>query len=377
MLIEARILEKVSSSYRFMYPYIYYYFVARYLANNIAASQIREQVSKMCRRLFIEEFANIIMFLTHLSKDPFILEEVLASARIIFSELSPAELDGDIQIINNLIEELPAIVLQNIEVIEAREKKLKEQDEIEEIIQEEYHDIIKSSDGYDLNSDINEIDISAKLNLAVKTIEIIGQILRNFYGSIKGVQKKQLCEEGYNIGLRSISFLFSTIDDSTETLVEKIIKDSIKENGDTHYLEDEDNVKTLARKLIFDLCTMFTFGFIVNVSSSLGTQNLNATFRKILEEDPTVGKELIDIAIKLDHYHDLPISNIEILYNKLRKTNNFLGIGLLKQFVLRYLYLFEVSHSEKQRICSILGISLKSQRRILQASIQRKSIGVR
>ena len=64
-LVDSNILENHTGKYFFKYNYIFYFFVGRYLANHITDSKCREIVSKMCKRLHREEFANIIMFITH------------------------------------------------------------------------------------------------------------------------------------------------------------------------------------------------------------------------------------------------------------------------------------------------------------------------
>ena len=45
--------------------YVYYFFVAKYIANEIANKQeIKQLVTKMCERVFRDEYASIIMFVT-------------------------------------------------------------------------------------------------------------------------------------------------------------------------------------------------------------------------------------------------------------------------------------------------------------------------
>jgi hypothetical protein len=45
-----------------------------------------------------------------------------------------------------------------------------------------------------------------QINVAFKTIQILGQILRNYYGSMKGDKKLELVKECYSLGLRVASF---------------------------------------------------------------------------------------------------------------------------------------------------------------------------
>ena len=52
-LLQALIIEENRGIYRFRYNYVYYYFVAKYLADNITRAEINTTVSEMCKRLYI------------------------------------------------------------------------------------------------------------------------------------------------------------------------------------------------------------------------------------------------------------------------------------------------------------------------------------
>jgi hypothetical protein len=45
-------------------------------------------------------------------------------------------------------------------------------------------------------------------NAAFKTIQILGQVLKNFTGSLRGGPKRQLMEECYGLGLRVLGNIF-------------------------------------------------------------------------------------------------------------------------------------------------------------------------
>lgn len=135
-LLSSSVIEIYNQSYRFKYIYIYYYFVAKYFSNKITDEKIRDTITIMCKSLHVEEYSNILMFLTHLSKDPFILNSLYIQAQKIFNEYDPTKLENDILLLNDLAFEIPKIVYQNIEVKKHREDKLIAKDEVERNRQE-------------------------------------------------------------------------------------------------------------------------------------------------------------------------------------------------------------------------------------------------
>lgn len=361
---DVSILEVVNGTYRFKYKYIYYYFVARHLANNITEEKIRNKVQTMCRKLYIEEYANIIMFLTHMSKDPYIHQEILGTAKSLFSIYPVARLEEDVNVVNKLIDEIPQLVMQNIAVREAREAKLQEQDELELIVEAE-----TEIENYEVDTEKNEIDLVSQLDLSFKTLEIIGQILKNYYGSIKGQQKLILCQEAYNISLRSISSLFTSINENPEGVVNEVQQ---LLNSNDKKINDSKLLRKLASKFIFSLSFMFSYVFIKKVSNSIGSENLTEVFKLIRDQNNSVSVDLIDVAIKLEHLNTIPFQDIDEF--KAKTDSNFLALGLLKKFMIDYLYMYDVDYKTKQRICDRLGISIQEQLTIEMRSSQKKRL---
>lgn len=349
-LVETSILSKLGDTYKFKYKYTYYYFVARYLSVNITDSEIRDEISNMCSKLFVEEFANIMMFLTHLSKDPFILNELLNNSEQIFNEFVPTKLGEDIINLNKLIVDIPKLIIKEKDVQQHREEKLYAKDQFERTRME----ISSSEDTEELEIDM---DIIGQLNWSFKTLEILGQILKNYYGSIRGDHKITLASEAYNLGLRSLDSFLSVINTHSESLINEIEK-IIEEK---HVTSNEEITK-LATHFVFNLCCAISYQFIKKVSSSVGSDKLSDTFRRVLHSNNTVAVKLIDLSIKLDHKQVIPVSEIEQLKNEL-KNNNLIGYSLLRGLVINHLYMFKINFREKQRICKLLNISIESYRK--------------
>jgi predicted phosphodiesterase len=363
-LINTSILEGIQDIYKFKYNYTYYYFVARYFAINISESGIRDSISKMCKKLYYEEYANIIMFLTHLSKDPFILNEILENTRTLFNDFEPTKLEEEIDNLNKLISEVPNLVIDNKGVREHRDERLEYQDQIER----NNNEVASTRQEFrDEEDGTSEIDIIGKLNWSFKTLEILGLILKNYYGSIKGSQKVILGQEAYFLGLRSLSSFLGMIDTHMEAIVREIEK--VIENK---HISDKHQIQNEARKFVFNLCCAISFQFIKKISNSVGTDKLTETFKRILNNNNTNAIKLIDISIKLDHIQTIPFSDITSIKNELDRNNNLIVYNLLRGLVIDHLYMFETNYKVKQRICSYLDISIERQRKMELISNQKK-----
>lgn len=361
-LLKSSILEENHGVYKFKYRYVYYYFVAKYYSNNISREEMREQIKEMCKRVHKEEFANIIMFLTHMSKDPYILNNILENSKKIFNDMEPIKFDKDVSSINSLIKNIPRLVLEDADVKKNRENKLKHLDEAE--IASKNHNEVED---YDINEDVSNLDIISQLNLSFKTIEIIGQLLKNYYGSLKGPIKYELCFEAYCIGLRTLNKFCSIFEKNSDYLVR-----DIKIELDKHKIVDKDKVEDYAREVLFQLCLIVSYLLIKKISNSIGSEKLSVTFNHILDDNDIPAMHLIDTSIKLDFFRGFPFDVIKRLSQKLE--GNIMPMTMLKKMVLDYLYMYPTSYKDKQRICDALNIPISTQRRIDNTSTQKKLV---
>jgi len=104
---------------RFKYKYIYHYFVARYLSANIELESIKEQIKHIFSELHNEDYANIVLFLTHLTDNPLIINELLLRTKSIFSDEALLSTQEDSLEIDELIEELSRLGTKDRKLKEA------------------------------------------------------------------------------------------------------------------------------------------------------------------------------------------------------------------------------------------------------------------
>ncbi len=199
-----------------------------------------------------------------------------------------------------------------------------------------------------------DLDDALRINVAIKTIQILGQILKNHPGSIKGPVKMEIAEECYFLGLRALRTLFNVIEPHRDSLIEYI----------SHQLErseaDPDKRVKKAKKFVYMLIEGISISFIKKISGSVGTEALRQTYEALLEKHNTVAVKLIDLSVKLDHFERFPSEELDQLIESANTHNNFFVTLILRYLAFDHFYRYTTTRAIKQRYCDKLGIELKA-----------------
>lgn len=359
-LIEADIIENRNGILEYKYSYIHYFFVSNYLSNHLDESSTKELISSFIDEIHKSENSNILMFLTHHTKDKFLLEELLEKANSIFPDLAPCKLESDIQKINELGSKIPELVFESRSVDEYRDEENRLKDNGDNSLTSE-GDILEDTD----------IEVLSQLNTAFKSMEIVGQILKNNYGKIENPTIEKLIESSILLGLRTLNVFFSIIEENTEYVINQvnsIIADIELTRGKR--LDNPKKIESLSKSTLFGLCNQMSYSFIKKISDSIGTEYLNDILEKVYSKLNFNSVKLLKLAIKLDHYRGFPDSDLKRLKSDLEGKH--LPEQVMKRLVINHLYLFPTEQQQKSRILNLLNIPIKEQLRIDKTSKQKK-----
>lgn len=156
-LIKSKIITSKDGAVKFGYKYILYYLSAKKISDLIHKEEGKKIIRSLFEDVHNEENANILVFITHHSKDISFIEESLMNSMIVLDNMEPITLekkDKFYSVIQSLAEEVKHDVLEiNKNPREERRKHLKLKDErereIEAIEQEDQDD--------DLNSETEQL----------------------------------------------------------------------------------------------------------------------------------------------------------------------------------------------------------------------------
>lgn len=353
---QSGLLVRDGSRLYFGYKYIFYFYVARYLSDHLNTISCKEEIKSLCRLIHLEKSANILIFLLHHTKDEDIVGELIANSEKIFEDGDPAALDvKDTSHIARYIADIPELMLEEKDIEAERKKRLRSKDIAEEQGSDESEDdTVDGDDGF-----------LADVNRSFRSIQIIGQILRNRKGSLNKKQLQSLAEAADGAGLRFLKFFLALTERSEHTIL-KLITEALKQRDDL----SDDDIADEARKMFLLICYGTSYAVVKHLADSLGSRELLSIFESIKNErrDQPV-YSIIFVAIKLEFTKEIPRDDVELLYMEL--DGNLIARRLLQEIVVRHLHLNHVSYRDQQWISEKLAIPLATQK-ILQRKDRKK-----
>lgn len=338
------ILGTKNERLNFKYPYIYYFFAGKNLAENYTESQdAREKIETLLQNLHREDYANILIFITHHTKDSWVLSEIKSVLADLFSENTEAELKKEqLSFMDEFMKEIPEIIVEQREIQQERDNQNRALDKLERTEAEE---------------DENPPDTLAKINKSFKGMEIAGQIIRNRHATMTRDALYDLARSGAATGLRFLDF-FIKISDTSKNEIIKFISTVLAE----HPTLSDREVQDLAKETYLHLTYGVINAVVRKVAFSIGSKEAHEIYEQLEKDRKTPAHTLIYQAIELQFKRELNTSTVKETYEKLK--SNPVCLRILKEMVVQHIYMFPVEYREKQQLSSILGISVRGQRQM-------------
>jgi hypothetical protein len=197
-----------------------------------------------------------------------------------------------------------------------------------------------------------------KINIALKTLQVLGQVLKDSPGSLPAGLKADIAQECYSIGLRTLRAVFLMAEVNLAEF-RTAIEDLIKER---RALDPEARVPKDANYFLIWLCLGGALGVVHRVSRAVGHTQLERTYQEVLRRfNGLLSAELIDFAIHLEQFHQVSASGLrELMEYRLR--DNVFGYQIVQELVYNYFSLFPADRGFRQRIRDIAGIASEDPR---------------
>ncbi|WP_082702589.1 STAND family AAA ATPase [Pseudacidovorax intermedius] len=339
-LMQASILASVEGQLEFKYPYLYYYFLGQYLADRIHEAEIQQVIIGLCEDLYLRENANILLFTSHHTKSPVVYEQIAAALEKCFSEEPVFDFNRDSELLNQLVDSAPSLIYEEDSTRRTRASVRESQDRVEEVTAESENGIA---------------EIPSAITRLFRGMEILGQFLKNHYGTTKNPVKDELIEKLLRSALRGLYGATVMIREDAVSLASYIERLLAEGRPDLSAYE----LKINAKRIVFDVIGIITFAFIQKASTTVGSTYLKDNLSSVVAKNQTLGYELIEMSYQLDLPEPIPFARLKALNKSVEK--NIFCQALLSSMALRHLHLFKVSYKDKQRLCDELGITLQRQ----------------
>lgn len=342
-LIANSILAIKDGKLGFKYPYIYYFFVGKKIADSYSDSEeVRDTFPLMLERLHREDVANILIFITHHTKESWVLKEIKSVLNSLFLDYSPATLKKEqLLFMDEFMKKIPDLVIEQREIQQERDEHNEKLDEIQRSERE----------------DGEPTDVLANINKTFKAMEISGQIIRNRHASLTRASLTELADNGASSGLRFLEY-FLKISDSSKNEIIKFINSQIEEHPNTSNQEIERSAEHTYMHLTYGVIN----GVVRKIASSIGSKEALEIYNDLADRKETPAFLLIKQAIELQFHKTIHIGALRECVEKLK--NNPVCLRILKEMVIQHIYMFPTDFKEKQMLSSLLGISVKNQRQM-------------
>lgn len=348
---DARVLVRSGADYHFGYNHLLFYFIARYYKDHINGSesaQLISEINNMADRISSDKYSTILMFLLYMTRDSTgLIDRLTANADRIYAIEKPATLEADVAFLNEIGTEDQFEIPESVDVAQRRKEQREARDRAEKsaavLNGPEREEFVYSEDLPD----------AKKFHLAYKHLELLGQVLRNFPGSLPGPHKLAILRSTYLLALRLLGSLFNLFRTSFQHYVDIIRKSS--QESDSKIPEDLRTIRGLVDQLIILLNRLVTVGILMKISSNVGLQDLENAYSGVLKLlENTNAVRLVDLAIKLDHAPGFPEADVADLHAHL--SHNAFADSVLRDLVLLHIVKFDVPRPLRQRLTKLFGV---------------------
>jgi hypothetical protein len=349
---QGMLMKTSLGNFRFLYPYLYYFFVGKYLSDHLV--ERKNDIKQIIENLHKDENAYIAIFLCHHTKNNFLLDEIILNAMMQFEDYKETALSkSELLFFDNELDNVAKAVLPKYISPEVERKKQLEFQENQEKENIEAKNISDKTD--------NKEDIYANtLRRSIRTVEVMGIITKNRIGSLERQRLEEILTEAINVNLRILSSFFDLIKDNNEQReIIKYISGKLEEmKNENNSTIPREKLEKEAKKIFWDLNFGVILNLILKTIKSIGSDKLKNIIGDVCDKQKTSVHLLIKHGVFMWYGKNL---NTE----KILKDIKTIDFSLTAKEVLRYLIVYHcmlhnIDANEKNRIQSKFEISSKA-----------------
>jgi hypothetical protein len=349
-LLRARILAQHGQYVRFRYHYIYYFLKGRFLASQLADLATQAYIHECCAHLYVRENANTILFLAHHAfKDPMFLSCVVQAIAAPFKLSSPIQFNGrDTAPVADFIRDLPKLAYNGEDPERMREKANRTKDELDD-----------GRDGLADDKQVgDELNFVAQLIALFKTIEILGQIVKNQIASVPRAKRVELLELLMKSPLRALNAYFDMFM-ANRDVAEREIAAMLEKS---HAVADENERQELVKRLLAHFLQLMSYGFVAKAVSSVSSDALQDDIDTAARNLNSPAARLIALGVRLDGPGKLPRLELSKAVDDTRR--DFVASRVLQFLALRRLYMFRTTAQDQQWLASQDVLDIRAQQAV-------------
>ena len=318
----------------------------------------------------ISDNVHILIFYLYLTKDRRLIERIQSNANKLFTSYEICNLIKDVEFLNRVPTQPLPVIAPSADTVknqnEYREMKDTLAEGLEQIIVEksavanietEDDNISPQNDNEDEGQLSEELIAKVReIRSALNSLQIMGQVLRNFPSDLRADLKLELASASYRLGFRVIRRILAELEGSFDRIQARIRQEL--ESDEEASEMGESSVIEKVNSTIMTMVQVTIFGIFKRMSFCIGLEELKDVYQAIREEsgEDHIPTRLLDLSIRLDHLGNIPINDVVDLEHRLRR--NGLIYTILRLMIAEFLYLFPVDFKLRQKMVSLLQLSV-------------------
>ena len=339
LLSSRLVLLDSDNKFRFGYKYVYYFLVAKYIADRLNYEEGKKIVQDLFLKLHLEDCANILVLISHHSDDISFLEEAQLASLGAFETQQPVTLRKEndyYKKIQELAGKVSATIIaeEKADPIKEREKALCKADKLEAKVS-------------NIPQEVN--DVTIPFLRAFRSIDIVGQIVKNRKGSLTKSKIKDMVADIYAAAFRTIAHFGNVLDDTKEVLVESM-KEKICSNDDSEKIKKKINIafQMLALQACLNVFSKLIY--------SIGLKDFQDIYNDVALKMDSPAAKIVSFSIN-SYYNKISIDSLKKLVNELK--GNEVALMILRARVKSYIYNNYIDYRERQQLAEILNMKIQ------------------
>lgn len=365
-LEQSKILEKKDNTYKFKNNYMYYYFAGSYIKNQMSHEKREEKIIEIFSKLSTDINFKIALFLAYsLNKEYEILPKIKYISNTLLVDYKKFEYSQHTRMfekinydINEKIEERFSIPKnENIPYIQDKKALL-----YDELTDESLKDINDEKD-----EDMDRM--SQELIKALRIIEFLGDILKNYSSSIKREPRLSIIQVMYELNLKILGLLCDSLGTIIDQVIE-IIDEKVKEDN-VEILQAKSEFKMEISKYMSRIWMSIVEINASNLSYSLQCDRIDKEVSDFQREINSCFFNMVRVGFLIRTQNGkLPIKEISACIKGKDKLDTF-SQNVLKKNVAAFLCNNQYDSRDKQAVCSLLDFNIQDlfveeQKRIVE-----------
>ncbi len=343
-LLKARVLQETDGFISFRHHYFLHYFVARHLLDLVdsdSPQEARQTLESMADKPLVASNQLTLMFYLFFKKRDAIIDTLISHANKIFEQEPLSDIVADVKILDAESEPPQFVEIEEtIDLKAASDKRLQAEDKAEQRSLRQHLEVDNSYE--------ERLDLALKYRFALARIDLLGQVIRSFSGSLDGNKKQEILESIFRLGLRSLHALLVSLQNISQVLTTRVSEHA---DGD-----ERATLEVLLKNVLRLLARLYCDAILLNISRAVGVSDIEASYEAAIGQlSVNCATQLLELAIKLDHSPTFPFALLKSTRLSVSRESN-IASQVLTDLVVRHVHIVPLGRESLKRIAHTLRL---------------------